>query len=272
MSEQAGFIKNIVKKGIAGAIVGGVLFGAATALGFPPIFRYMFVAYAMLGTAVFILLDAPALPTFGGIKAVVALLAFYMVLSVVYIGGASLWPQYDPEDEKGKIVKLLEAKRRASEQGKAEELLARAKALDEKASAIMQRLQTLGGPMQTAPAAGGAKTGVPAAASGDIVALGKEQWELQECYNCHKLYGQGGKKRGPEMDNVGNLMKPEEMKEKILDPRSWMAEGFEKEYEKKKMPDKYKELMEEKDVDALVAFLVTLKNPAVNTPKPIKKK
>jgi mono/diheme cytochrome c family protein len=271
MSEQPSFIKNIVKKGIVGAIVGAVLFGAATALGFPTIFRYMFVAYAMLGTAVFILLDAPSIPTLSGLKAVVALLAFYLVLSVVYIGGASLWPQYDPEDEKGKITKLLEAKRRASEQGKAEELLARAKALDEKASAIMQRLQTLGGPAEAAPAAGGAKAGGGAPA-GDLVALGKEQWELQECYNCHKLEGKGGKKRGPELDNIGNLLKPDEMKQKILDPQSWMAEGFEKEYEKKKMPDKYKELMEEKDVDALVAFLATLKNPAVNTPKPIKKK
>jgi cytochrome c553 len=232
----------------------------------------MFAAYAMLGTTVFILLDAPPLPTLSGIKALAALLAFYLVLSGVYIGGASLWPQYDPDDEKGKIAKLLEAKRRASEQGKAEELLARAKALDEKATAIMQRLQTLGGPTETAPAAGGAKAGGAAPASGDIIALGKEQWQLQECYNCHKLFGEGGKKRGPELDNIGNLLKPEEMKQKILDPQSWMAEGFEKEYEKKKMPDKYKELMEEKDVDALVAFLSTLKNPAVNTPKPIKKK
>jgi hypothetical protein len=271
MSEQPGFLKNVVKKVVVGAVVGGALFGAATALGFPPIFRYMFVAYAMLGTAVFILLDAPALPTLSGFKALAALLAFYVVLSGVYIGGASLWPQYDPDDEKGKIAKLLEAKRRASEQGKAEELLARAKALDEKASAILQRLQTLGGPTEAAPAGGGTKTG-GAATSGDLVALGKEQWELQECYNCHKLYGQGGKKRGPEMDNIGNLLKPEELKQKILDPQSWMAEGFEKEYEKKKMPDKYKELMEDKDVDALVAFLSTLKNPAVNTPKPIKKK
>jgi hypothetical protein len=271
MNEQPSFIKSVIKKAIIGAVVGGVLFGAATALGFPPIFRYMFVAYALLGTAVFILLDAPAVPTMSGVKALAALLAFYLVLSGVYIGGASLWPQYDPEDEKGKIHKLLEAKRKASEQGKAEELLARAKALDEKASAILQRLQTLGGPTEAGPAAGGAKAG-GAAASGDLVALGKEQWELQECYNCHKLYGQGGKKRGPEMDNIGNLLKPEEMKQKILDPQSWMAEGFEKEYEKKKMPDKYKELMEDKDVDALVAFLATLKNPAVNTPKPIKKK
>ena len=74
------------------------------------------------------------------------------------------------------------------------------------------------------------------------------------------------------MDNVGNLLKPDELREKILDPRSWMAEGFEKEYEKKKMPDKYKELMTDQEMDALVAFLATLKNPAVNTPKPIKKK
>lgn len=270
MNEQPSFIKSIVKKGIVGAVIGGALFVAAKVLGFPVIFQYMFVAYAMLGTAVFILLDAPAFPTLGGMKALVALLAFYLVLSVVYIGGASLWPQYDPEDEKGKIEKLLAAKRRASEQGKAEELIARAKSLSDKADSIMQRLQTLGGPVVAAPA-GGPKAGVSAAASGDLVALGKEQWELQECYNCHKLYGQGGKKRGPEMDNIGNLMTPEEMKEKILNPRTWMAEGFEKEYNKKKMPDKYKELMEDKDVDALVAFLASLKNPAVNTPKPIKK-
>lgn len=273
MGEHTGFIKVVLKKGIIGAIIAAALFGIATALGFPPVFRYMFVAYAMLGTAVFILLDAPPVPTLSGVKALVALLAFYLVLSGAYIGGASLWPQYDPEDEKGKIAKLLEAKRKASEQGKAEELLARAKALDEKASAIMQRLQTLGGPVEAAPAAAGTKnSSTPAAASGDLVALGKEQWQLQECYNCHKLFGEGGKKRGPELDNIGNLMKPEELKQKITDPQSWMAEGFEKEYEKKKMPDKYKELMEEKDIDALVAFLSTLKNPSVNTPKPIKKK
>jgi len=271
MNEQPSFLKSVIKKIILGVILGAIFVGITKALHFPTIFQAMFFVYAMLGTAVFILLDAPALPMLNGIKALAALLVFYLVLSGVYIGGASLWPQYDPEDEKGKITKLLEAKRRASEQGKAEELLARAKALSEKADSIMQRLQTLGGPTVAAPAAGGAKAG-GAPASGDIVALGKEQWELQECYNCHKLYGQGGKKRGPEMDNIGNLMKAEEMKEKILDPRSWMAEGFEKEYEKKKMPDKYKELMEDKDVDALVAFLATLKNPAVNTPKPVKKK
>jgi hypothetical protein len=67
-------------------------------------------------------------------------------------------------------------------------------------------------------------------------------------------------------------MTVEEIKEKILDPRSWMAEGFEKEYEKKKMPDKYKDLMEEQEVVALASWMATFKNTSVNTPKPIKKK
>ncbi len=274
MAEQPSLMKSMLKKGISGVVIGAILVGAAKALAFPPVFQAMFFTYAMLGAVVFILLDAPSVKPIGGIKALVALVAFYAVLSGVYIGGASLWPQYDPEDEKGKIEKLLKAKRAATEQGKAEELLARTKALSEKADAIMQRLQSIGGSAVVSVPAGADRarpSGAPAAA-GDLVTLGKEQWELQECYNCHKLSGQGGKKRGPEMDNIGNVMQPEELRQKILDPRSWMAEGFEKEYGKKKMPDKYKELMEDKEVDALVAFLATLKNPSVNTPKPIKKK
>ena len=273
MSEQSGFIRSVLKKGLIGLVVGAVLVGAANVLAFPPVFQVMFFIYAMLGAAVFILLDAPSLKPIGGFKAVVALVAFYAIVSVVYIGGASLLPQYDPEDEKGKIEKLLKARRAATEQGKAEELLARTKALSEKAEVILARLKAAGaGPVETLPGANGAKSGGDLPASGDLVALGKQQWELQECYNCHKLEGKGGKKRGPELDNIGNLLKPEELRQKILDPQSWMAEGFEKEYEKKKMPDKYKELMEEKEVDALIAFLATLKNPSVNTPKPVKKK
>jgi hypothetical protein len=266
----------IVKKGTAGVIIGVLLAAGARALDFPLVFQVMFFIYAMLGAAVFILLDAPTVKPMSGAKALVTLLVFYAVISGAYIVGASLLPQYDPQDEKGKIEKLLKAKRAATEQGKAEELLARTKALSEKADAIMARLQAVGASAPSAagadsrkPMAGSASGGAPA---GDLVALGKDQWELQECYNCHKLFGTGGKKRGPELDNIGNLLTPEQLKQKILDPQSWMAEGFEKEYEKKKMPDKYKELMEDKEVDALVAFLASLKNPNVNTPKPIKKK
>lgn len=260
---------------IVGMIVGVGLWVGAMALDFPTIFRWMFFAYAILGTVVFLILDAPSLKPMSGAKALVALLAFYVVLCVVYIAGASLWPQYDPEDEKGKIEKILAPKRKATEQGKAEELLARVKALDEQTKALAERIKALGG--DQAPAAQGAGgAGTPpattGAAGGDILKLGEEQWQLQECYNCHKLRGEGGKKRGPELDNIGNLLPVDEIKRKILDPKSWMAEGFEKEYEKGKMPDKYKDLMEEKDVVALATWLSTFKNPSVNTPKPVKKK
>lgn len=266
---------NVIKKLVVGLVVGGALVGITGAFEFPLVFQIMFFAYAMLGSAVFILLDAPSLKPMSGGKALTVLVAFYVVLCAVYIAGASMWPQYDPEDEKGKIEKLLAAKRRASDQGKAEELIARAKALDEQAKALAERIKALGGDQATASQASGGAGGPPAttgAAGGDILKIGEDQWQLQECYNCHKLKGEGGKKRGPELDNIGSYLTVEDIKEKILDPKSWMAEGFEKEYEKGKMPDKYKDLMEENDVIALATWLNTFKNTSVNTPKPIKKK
>lgn len=267
MAEQS-LTRSILKKGVIGVLVGIVLVVAAKATHFPLVFQIMFFIYALLGAFVFILLDAPSMNRLQGGKAIVGLVLFYLIISGVYIGGATSLPQYDPEIEKGKIDKLLRARRARTQQGKAEELIARAKALNERAVSIDQRLQALGGGAQVAVEAEAA----PTAAAGDLVALGKEQWELQECYNCHKLFGKGGKKRGPELDNIGNLMPPEALREKILYPKSWMAEGFEKQYKKGKMPDKYKDLMFDEEVDALVAFLVTLKNPAVKTPKPIKMK
>ena len=261
--------RNIIKKGIIGVLLGIILAGVAKATHFPFVFQVMFFIYAMLGAGVFILLDAPSLNRLEGIKAIIGLVLFYLVLSGVYIGGASGLPQYDPEVEKGKIEKILKARRARTQQGKAEELIARAKALNERAVSIEQQLKILGGGVQVVEEAA---TPVSSAAAGDLVALGKEQWELQECYNCHKLFGKGGKKRGPELDNIGNLMTPEALRQKILDPKSWKAEGFDKQYKKGKMPDKYKDLMFDEEVDALVAFLATLKDPSVNTPKPIKMK
>jgi mono/diheme cytochrome c family protein len=265
---------NVIKKVVVGLVVGGALWGITAALEFPVVFQMMFFAYALLGTAVFLLLDAPSLKPVGGVKAVGALVVFYIVLCVVYIAGASLWPQYDPEDEKGKIEKILKPKRAQTEQGKAEELIARAKALDEQAKALAARIKALGGDQAPAAQSAGGAGAPPSttAASGDLLKVGEDQWQLQECYNCHKLRGEGGKKRGPELDNIGNLLTVDEIKQKILDPKSFMAEGFEKEYEKGKMPDKYKDLMEDRDVVALASWLVTFKNTSVNTPKPIKKK
>jgi len=267
MANQS-FTKNVLKKATIGIIIGVILVVAAQQTHFPQVFQVMFFIYAMLGAFVFILLDAPPMKRLEGVKAVGALLVFYLLLSGMYIAGASILPQFDPTIEAGKIEKVLKRRKAASEQGKADELIARAKALDERAKTISKQLASLGGAakvevVEVTGAGGGA-------ASGDIVALGKEQWELQECYNCHKLFGQGGKKRGPILDNIGSLMTPEALREKILNPKSWMAEGFDKQYKKGKMPDKYRDLMFEEEIVALVAFLASLRDTSVETPKPIK--
>ena len=263
---------NVIKKLAIGLVVGGVLIGITRALEFPFIFQMMFFGYAMLGAAVFILLDAPTLKTMSGIKSLIALVVFYAVLCTVYISGASMWPQYDPEDEKGKIAKILGPKFAATQQGKAEELIARAKALDQQVKALEVRLKELGGDQATKEPQAGTPSATTAVATGDFMKQGEEQWQLQECYNCHKLKGEGGKKRGPELDNIGTYLTVDDIKQKILDPKSFMAEGFEKEWEKGKMPDKYKDLMEDNDVVVLAAWLGTFKNTSVPTPKPIKKK
>lgn len=275
MAAQTSIIRVIVKRGLQGVVAAVVLYVVARLIHFPPVFQVMFVLYAFLGTAVFILLDAPAMSPLSGIKAVVALVAFYAVLSGAFIAGANFLPQYDPTVEKGKIDKIVKPKLAATEKGKIEELLKRSEELSAQSQAIMKRLESLGGEKvkaMEAAKAGGGEPGKPVAAAGDLVALGKEQYDLQECYNCHKIGGKGSvKKRGPVLDNIGNLMKSEELKEKVLNPRVWMAEGFEKEYNKKQMPDKYKELMSDQEIDALVAYLATLKDSSVQTPKPIKK-
>jgi len=264
---------NVIKKLSIGLVVGGALVGLTRALEFPFIFQMMFFGQAIFGAAVFMLLDMPSVKTMSGAKSVIAMLVFYIVLCMVYISGASMWPQFDPEDEKGKIAKILESKRKATEQGKAEELIARAMALDEQVKALEVRLKALGVDQVTKePAAGAPPSAATKAATGDFMRLGEEQWQLQECYNCHKLKGEGGKKRGPELDNIGSYLTVDEIKRKIMDPKSIMAEGFEKDWEKGKMPDKFKDVMEDSDITALASWLSTFKNTSVNTPKPIKKK
>jgi len=269
---EPNFTKTIMKKGTLGIIVGVLFIVGAKFTHFPFVYQVMFFIYALLGAFVFILLDAPTMRRLEGGKAVMALIFFYVIMSGVYIGGASILPQYDPEVEKGKIDKVLKRRRARTKQGKAEELIARAKALSEQVEAIDKKLNALGVGVQVA-VKGPSKTVLGGgAASGDLVALGKEQWDLQECYNCHKLFGQGGKKRGPELDNIGNLMTSEQLKEKIFYPKRWKAEGFDKAYKKGKMPDKFRDLMFPEEIDALVAFLSTLKDTSVKTPKPIKMK
>src|SRR2546422_3796880 len=168
----------------------------------PPVFQVMFVLYAFLGTAVFILLDAPSLSPVSGIKAVALLVGFYVVVSLVFIAGASALPQYDPMVEKGKIEKIVKPKLAATDKGKIDELLKRTKELDAESQAILKRLETLGGErakrIEASIGGGTAAGAAPRAGGGNLVALGKEQDDLQECYNCHKIGGERGGEKGGE--------------------------------------------------------------------------
>jgi mono/diheme cytochrome c family protein len=270
MAQQPSLVKNILWKGAIGLVVGGILVGVAKALAFPPVFLVMFFLYAVLGAAVFILLDAPAVRPMGGAKAIAAIVVFYLVLCVVYIGGAWLWPQYDPEDEKGKIEKLLKSKREkaAYDLTQVDALLKQANDLDAKVQALSARLNQVA--PATGPSAGPAADATTPGGGMSLIARGKEVYELHECYNCHKIGGQGSvKKRGPVLDNIGGLLTIDDIKKKVFDPTYLYAEGFEKEHKKGQMPDKYKELMTDEELGALAAYLSTLKNPAVETPKPV---
>jgi mono/diheme cytochrome c family protein len=269
----------VFKKLVIGLVVGGALAGIAHSQEVPVDFQKLFFIVALVGAGVFILLDAQPIKTMSGGKAAFAVVAFLIFIITVCIAGASLLPQFDPEDEKAKIDKLLGKERAASQQGKTDELIARAKALDEQVKALEERLKGIGGGQvatATSTPQAGNKPPVAASggsgASGDVMKIGEEQWQLQECYNCHKLRGGGGKKRGPELDNIGTLLTVEEIQQKIEDPKSFMAEGYEKEWQKGIMPGKFKDLMEPQQILALATWLGTFKNTSVNTPKPIKKK
>lgn len=267
---------NILKKLGVGLVIGGVLAAIGHSQELPVSFQLLFFSISIVGAIVFMLLDAKPLNGMNGGKSSVAVAVFWIFLITVCVAGASLLPQFDPEDEKVKIGKLLEKERKQSAQGKTEELIARAKALDEQVKVLEDRLKGIGGGQamvggSASPAAEKPAATASAAAGGDVMKIGEEQWQLQECYNCHKLRGEGGKKRGPELDNIGTLLTVEEIQQKIADPKSFMAEGYDKEWQKGIMPNKFKDLMDPKEMLALATWLGTFKNTSVNTPKPIKK-
>ena len=269
--------KVVVKTVIGLMVAAGFWFGSM-AMGFPPVFQTMFIVFALTGTLVFLLLDVPYTTPPSGLAGLISVIGFFGLVGLGYGAASSLWPQFETEDEQEKIAKILEGKENPLDPWKGEEVIKRIKELDEKGKALEERIKALGSgqagvatavaavPSSPAVAAGGG------AGSGDVMKIGEEQWQLQECYNCHKIRGEGGKKRGPELDNIGSYLTVDEIKLKIFDPKSYMAEGFEKEWEKGRMPDKFKDVMSDAEGVALATWLSTFKNTAVATPKPIKKK
>ena len=94
-----------------------------------------------------------------------------------------------------------------------------------------------------------------AGAQDAAVAKGMAVFEEQKCSMCHSI-GEKGNKKGP-LDEVGSLLMPDEIRHWIVNSKE-MAEKTKAE---RKPPMKEFKLPK-KDVDALVAYLQTLKKKA----------
>jgi mono/diheme cytochrome c family protein len=95
---------------------------------------------------------------------------------------------------------------------------------------------------------------LPAAASAQDAAKGKQVYADQKCSVCHAIAGAGNAKGS--LDDVGSKLTPDDIRQWIVDPAAMTAKT--KAPRKPVMPAKYASLPKA-DVDALVAYLASLK-------------
>jgi mono/diheme cytochrome c family protein len=84
------------------------------------------------------------------------------------------------------------------------------------------------------------------------VQKGMQVYTAQKCSKCHSIAGKGNAKG--KMDGLAKEMTPAEMREWIVDPVGMAAKN-----KKDRKPPMKKVAMSNDDVDALVAYLSTLK-------------
>ena len=97
-----------------------------------------------------------------------------------------------------------------------------------------------------------ALTTVTATAQDAKVKKGMQVFATQKCSQCHSIAGKGNAKG--KMDDVGSKLTAEEMKEWIIDPVGMAAKN-----KKDRKPPMKKKALSADEVDALVAYLSTLK-------------
>ena len=96
----------------------------------------------------------------------------------------------------------------------------------------------------------------------EVIAAGREVFENNKCFNCHKVFWEGNSDRGPNLGSkqIG-LYSEDYIKGQILNPRENQAPGFEDPKSKKAMPTYYGDDLSEDELTALVSFLKTLRDP-----------
>jgi mono/diheme cytochrome c family protein len=95
-----------------------------------------------------------------------------------------------------------------------------------------------------------------------LVERGKKLYADNRCATCHSIAGKGNP-LGPQ-DGIGSRLSPADLRKWILDPPA-MAR---KTRSARKPPMPVFETLKPADVDALVAYLSTLKAPASPAPAP----
>ena len=96
----------------------------------------------------------------------------------------------------------------------------------------------------------------------EVVAAGRQVFEENKCFNCHKVFWEGNSDRGPNLGSkqIG-LYSEDYIKEQILDPRKKQSPGFDDPKSKKAMPTYYADDIDDDEMQALVSFLKTLRDP-----------
>jgi mono/diheme cytochrome c family protein len=96
----------------------------------------------------------------------------------------------------------------------------------------------------------------------EAIAAGREIFESNKCFNCHKVFWEGNSDRGPNLGTkqIG-LYSAEYIKEQIIDPRKKQSPGFEDKKSKKAMPTYYSEDLNEAELLSLVSYLKTMRDP-----------
>ena len=100
------------------------------------------------------------------------------------------------------------------------------------------------------------------AAGPEVIAAGREVFENNKCFNCHKVFWEGNSDRGPNLGTkqIG-LFSTDYIKEQIVDPRKKQSPGFDDPKSIKAMPTYYADDLSEDELSALTSYLKTLRDP-----------
>lgn len=96
----------------------------------------------------------------------------------------------------------------------------------------------------------------------EVIAAGRRVFEDNKCFNCHKVFWEGNSDRGPNLGTkqVG-LFNEDYLKEQVLEPRKIQSPGFDDPKSIKAMPTYYGDDLSEDELNALVSYLKTMRDP-----------